>query len=53
MSKFYQRMIKLSTEITLSNICNGNMALLGYHFLFLLHLLQCPTVRLWPVDPEA
>jgi len=35
-SKFYQRVIKLSTEIKLSNICNGNIALLAYRFIFLL-----------------
>jgi hypothetical protein len=29
-SIFYQRVIKLSTEIKLSNIHNGNMALLAY-----------------------
>jgi hypothetical protein len=43
-SKFYQRVITLSTEITLSNICNGNMALLASRFIFLLWSLQCPTI---------
>jgi hypothetical protein len=44
LSKFYQRVIKLSTEITLSNIKNGNMALLAYRFIFLLRSLQCSTI---------
>ncbi len=43
-SKFYQRVLKLSTEITLSNISNGNMALLAHRFIFLLRGLHCPTV---------
>jgi hypothetical protein len=43
-SKFYQQVLKLSTEITLSNISNGNMALLAYQFIFLLHSIQCPTI---------
>jgi len=44
LSKFYQRVLKLSTEITLSNIRNGNQALLAYHFIFLLRSIQCPTI---------
>jgi hypothetical protein len=44
LSKFYQRVIKLSTEITLLNISNGNMALLAHQFIFLLRSLQCPTI---------
>jgi hypothetical protein len=43
-SKFYQRVLKLSTEITLSNISNGNMALLAYRFIFLLRAIQCPMI---------
>ncbi len=43
-SKFFQRVLKLSTEITLSKIHNGNMALLGYRFIFLLRSTQCPTI---------
>jgi len=43
-SKFYQRVIRLSTELTLSNINNGNKALLAYRFLVLLHSIQCPTI---------
>jgi hypothetical protein len=43
-SKFYQSVIKLSTEIKLSNIRNGIMALLAYQFIFLLRSLKCPTI---------
>jgi hypothetical protein len=43
-SKFYQRVIKLSTEIKLSIINNGSMALLAHHFIFLLQSVQCPTI---------
>jgi hypothetical protein len=42
-NKFYQRVLKLSTEIQLSNICNGNMALLAYRFVFLLRSTKCPN----------
>ncbi len=43
-SKFYQRVLKLSTEIQLSNIHNGNMALLAYRFISLLRSTKCPTI---------
>jgi len=43
-SKFYLRVIKLSTEIKLSNINNGSMALLAYRFIYLLRSVQCPTI---------
>ena len=43
-SKFYQRVLKLFTEIELSNIRNGNMALLAYRFISLLHSTKCPTI---------
>jgi hypothetical protein len=43
-SKFYQRVIRLSTEINLSNINNGNKALLAHRFLVLLRSTQCPTI---------
>ena len=38
LSKFYQRTIQLSTEITLANIPNGGMAELVLRFLTLLHI---------------
>jgi len=44
LSKFYQRIIKLSNEIALSNILNGNMALLAYLFIFLLRSTKCATI---------
>ncbi len=44
LSKFYQRVIKLSTEIRLSNIQNGNLALLAYKFIALLQSTACPTI---------
>jgi len=44
LSKFYQRVIKLSTEITLSKIQNGNMALLAFRFLSLLRSTKCQTI---------
>jgi len=44
LSKFYQRTIRLSNEIRLSNIPNGNMALLAYRFLVLLRSTECPTI---------
>jgi len=36
LSKFFQCVNKLSNEITLSSIHNENMALLAYHFIYLL-----------------
>jgi hypothetical protein len=44
LSKFYQRTIQLSTEITLANIPNGGMAELALQFLTLLRTTECPTL---------
>jgi hypothetical protein len=44
LSKFYQRIIKLSNEITLSNIQNGNLALLAFRFISLLRSTKCATI---------
>jgi len=44
LSKFYQRVIQLSNEITLSNIQNGNAALLAYRFISLLRSTKCTTI---------
>jgi hypothetical protein len=44
LSKFYQCIIKLSNEIELSNILNGNMALLAHCFIFLLRSTTCATI---------
>jgi hypothetical protein len=44
LSKFYQQIIKLSNEITLSNIENGNMALLAYRFIALIQSINCATI---------
>jgi len=43
-SKFNQRVIQLSTEITLANIPKGGMAELGYQFPSLLCSTNCPTL---------
>ena len=44
LSKFYQRVIQLSNEIILSNIQNGNLALLAYRFISLLRSTKCTTI---------
>lgn len=44
LSKFYQRVIQLSNKITLSNIQNGNAALLAYRFISLLRSTKCTTI---------
>jgi hypothetical protein len=44
LSKFYQCIIQLSNEITLSNIQNGNLALLAYRFISLLRSTKCTTI---------
>jgi len=44
LSKFYQRVIALSTEIQLANIPNGDMAELAQHYISILRSTQCPTI---------
>ncbi len=44
LSKFYQRVIQLSTEITLANIPNGGLTELAIRYLTFLRSTNCPII---------